>query len=490
MGVVVKQSIKNTVITYIGFAIGAINTLFLFTQYLSKEEYGVVTYVIAASNILWPFMALGFHNTIIKYFKKFELANHHRQFFTWMLIFPALVIMILFLFLWLNQSWVEGFYEKNESLKKAIFPIFLLAVATAYFEIFYAWARVHLRSVEGNFLKQLFNRVGISVLLVLVAYKIINEEQFLYGYVLVSFLRVIMMKIIAYRIEKPVFKFKAISDVKQIITYSLVILVAVMVSVFLLDLDKIMIERYLPVEEVAVYSIMIYMSSVIEVPLKSMIQITTPLTSNYLAEEKIDDLSRLNKSTSITTLIVAGLIALLIFCNAENIYTFIPDQYTLHIDVLLLMCFIKLTEASLGVTSAILYNSDYYKWLLLFGVIVMAVAVIFNILLIPIFGLKGAALASLTAYVIYNIIKLFWVKRCFGIHPFNRGFFKVAIIILSLGILFRLISMYLEPTFMNLILKSCCIALFYVVLVYKLSVSGAVNSFLELQWNNLKSKLS
>ena len=34
MGIVIKQSIKNTIITYIGFGIGAINTLFMYRQFL------------------------------------------------------------------------------------------------------------------------------------------------------------------------------------------------------------------------------------------------------------------------------------------------------------------------------------------------------------------------------------------------------------------------------------------------------------------------
>lgn len=490
MGFVIKQSIQNTIVTYIGFAVGAINTLFLFTQYLSKEAYGIVTYTLAATNMLWPIMAFGFHNTIIKYFKKFELSNQHQQFFTWMLMIPLLLAICFFTVLWFNQEFFESFYASNPGLKKALFPIFLLALAFAYFELYYAWARAHLQSVQGNFLKQIFNRVGICLLLILVYKKILNEHQFLYGLVIVSFSRTLIMKTLAYQIELPVFKFENIPHKKQITSYSIVILFAVMVAVFLLDLDKVMIERYLPVEEVAVYSIMVYMASVIEVPLKSMMQITTPLTSNYLEEKQFDELSKLNKSTSITTLIVAGLIALLIFCNAEAIYQFIPDQYTLHLDVLFIICLIKLIEASLGITSAILYNSDYYKWLLFFGVIVTAVAVGLNIWLIPVLGLKGAAIASLSAYIFYDIIKLFWVKKCFNIHPFNIGFLKIVLIIIVLGLLFRWISFLISPTFLSLVVKSIILILAYVSLVYLSKTSKMVNNFLASQWLLIKKKLS
>ncbi len=490
MGVVAKQSINNAIVTYIGFAIGAINTLFLSTQYLSTEENGVITYVIAASNLLWPLMALGFHNTIIKFFKKFEITNQHRQFFTWLLFITTLVMVVVFLLLYFNESSLQVFYKTNPRLKRCIYPIFLVGLSAAYFEIFHAWSKAHLRSVEGTFLKHLFSRICIFVLLILVYKKIITEEAFLYGYVIMSMIKALLMKIIAYRIEMPVLKLEALGYFKEIATYSFIILVAAMISVFLLELDKVMIERYMLVENVAIYSIMIYMASVIEVPLKSMMQITTPLTSNYLEENKMTELSMLNKSTSINTLTVAGVIALLVFCNAEVFYTVIPDQYILYVEVLFLLCFIKLIEASMGVTSAILYNSDYYKWLLLFGIVVAATAIMMNSWLIPIWGLRGAAVSSLIAYIVYDVIKIFWVKKCFDIHPFGKGFLKITIIILGIGILFRWISLQVAPTFASLILKSVLIVMLYGVLIYQFKVSETVNSFLESLLGKLKRKLS
>ena len=40
MGIVLNQSLKNTIITYIGFAIGGISTIFLFPSILGKTYYG------------------------------------------------------------------------------------------------------------------------------------------------------------------------------------------------------------------------------------------------------------------------------------------------------------------------------------------------------------------------------------------------------------------------------------------------------------------
>ena len=92
MGVVLKQSIQNTLITYLGFFFGAINTLFLYTKILPDQYYGLVTFILASGAILMPLMAFGVHNTMVKYY-----SNHQEVekdgFFTLMLLIPLLGIL-------------------------------------------------------------------------------------------------------------------------------------------------------------------------------------------------------------------------------------------------------------------------------------------------------------------------------------------------------------------------------------------------------------
>ena len=72
MGIVLRQSFRNVIATYFGFAIGALNTLFLFTYFLSKSEYGLVSYVTSTATILSPLIAFGVHNTLIRYYTAYQ----------------------------------------------------------------------------------------------------------------------------------------------------------------------------------------------------------------------------------------------------------------------------------------------------------------------------------------------------------------------------------------------------------------------------------
>ena len=63
MGIVTSQSFKNTITTYLGFGIGALNTLFLYTYFISDQYYGLVAFILSTANIMMPLMAFGAHNT-------------------------------------------------------------------------------------------------------------------------------------------------------------------------------------------------------------------------------------------------------------------------------------------------------------------------------------------------------------------------------------------------------------------------------------------
>ncbi len=93
MGIVIKQTITNTIITYIGFAIGAINTLYLYVQFLGDTYYGLVSFILGTSNIMMPLMILGVHNTLVKYYNEYKTEKEQSNFLTFILFLPFLFVI-------------------------------------------------------------------------------------------------------------------------------------------------------------------------------------------------------------------------------------------------------------------------------------------------------------------------------------------------------------------------------------------------------------
>jgi O-antigen/teichoic acid export membrane protein len=93
MGIVLKQSFKNTLFIYLGFAFGGINTLFLYTRFLEDEYYGLVTFLLSSSNLLMPLIALGIHHTIVKFFSSYYTKVEKDKFLSSILFLPLLVAL-------------------------------------------------------------------------------------------------------------------------------------------------------------------------------------------------------------------------------------------------------------------------------------------------------------------------------------------------------------------------------------------------------------
>ncbi|WP_109853476.1 polysaccharide biosynthesis C-terminal domain-containing protein [Aquimarina sp. AU58] len=479
MGVVVNQTIRNIIITCMGFGIGAINTLFLFTNFMDEEHYGLVSYLITASNLIWPLMAFGVHNTLVKFFSSYSDREQQDRFLTMMLILPLLIALILGVIGSFFYTTILGlFSDKNTIVQPYVWTIFILAFAVSYFEVFFAWSKVKLKSVFGNIMKELFLRLCTSVLLFLVYFEVLTIQQFVYALMSAYVLRTGIMQAYALKLHRFKPQFSLPDNYISVFKYSGLILIAGSVATLLIDLDKTMIERYLLIENVAKYGICAYIASVIIIPSRAMHQITYPLTAKLINEKAKGQLRDLYKKSSLNLLVTSGLLFVLIICNVHQLFEIIPDEYELFIWVVILIGSAKLFDNLLGNNNAILYSSDYYRMVLYIGVGMAILTVILNMLWIPAFGVTGAAIATCIAVFCYNFAKLWIVYAKFGMHPFSKKTALALVLVIAFVFGFYFWELPFHPI-LNIALKSIMIGLGYTIVFYFLKVSVDINNLIQ-----------
>lgn len=479
MGIVFKQSASNLITTYLGFGIGAINTLFLYTNFLEQEYYGLVSFLLSAANLLWPLMAFGMHNTLVKFFSSYSAREERDQLMTLVLFMPLIIALVLGLIGYFSYAAILDYFSgENDLVQPYVWLIFVIAVATAYFEIFFSWSKIQYKSVFGNFMREVFHRFCIAFLLLGVYFNWLSVEGFIFSTAGVFGLRTLVMMGYAFALYYPKFKFSLPGNTASVIKYSALILIAGSVAMALLDLDKFMIEHFLPIENVAVYGIAIYIASVIGVPSRAMHQITYPMTAILINKKDKEGLKDLYRKSSINLLIISGFIFLLIITNIRQIYALIPEEYQLSFSIVLLISCVKLYDNLLGNNNSILFNSDYYRLVLAIGVGLAVLALVLNLILIPKMGLLGAAIATFLAFLIYNTSKIYIVIWKFGIHPFTKNtlFGLLGVLICSLAFYFW--DFPFHPV-INIVLKSAMLAAVYLPIVYFLELSADINSVLH-----------
>lgn len=468
MGIVLRQSVKNIVSTYLGFVFGALNTLFLFTYFLSKEEYGLVGYVTSVATILTPLLTFGVQNTFVRFYSFYRDETERAKLNFMLFLLPFLAIIPFCAIGVLAYEQIAGWLSaKNEAVGDYVLLIFLTGIVMAYFEVFYAWMRVHLKSVFGNFLKEVFHRVGTMFLLFGVYLQLIDFQQFMWWVFILYFLRMLLMIVSAFWVKRPTFYVGFPHNRTEILKYSFFIILSGSVASVLMDIDKFMINQYLPISEIAIYNVAIFTATVVVIPYRSVYQIVSPLVAQFINQGKTTELNDLYKKSTIGIFAVSMLIFVLILINLRQFYALLPSSdYASGIYVVILISLVKLFDALVGINNAILFNSKYYRMVLYMAVFLIVITIGLNIWLIPLYGINGASLATFFAFFSYNSIKLFFIYKKYGMTPF----YKETFVIFGVGVGSILSFYFWDFSFsplVNILLKTLIFILILVVFFRK-----------------------
>ncbi|RTY85934.1 lipopolysaccharide biosynthesis protein [Flavobacterium sp. RSP49] len=480
MGIVLNQSLKNTIITYFGFGIGAINTLYLYPFFLGTVFYALTNYILSWANIIMPLLAFGMQNTLVKFYTQYKTEEERSQFLSFTVLIPLLLCIPLVLIGFFFFEPISLYLSKeNPVVKDYLWLIPFIGLSMAYFEIFYAWARVHMHSVFGNFVKEVGLRLFSLFALIGVYYKWITVVQFIYVTAIIYFLAFAITMFYAFRIKKPVFQFSIPQNVKDVLVYTFFIILSGSVAVMLLDIDKIMLNQYIKIENIAYYSVATYIASVIAVPSRAMHQITYPITAKLMHENKQDELNDLYKKTSINLQVVGGFVMLCIFVNINQLYIMVPKEYSGGILVVFLIGISKYFDLILGNNNAIIFNSKYYRMVLFLGLLLVFLTIGLNMFFIPRYAITGTAVATLLSITLYSLAKLLFVVKRMHLYPFTIQTLYSLAITFVLFLMFYFWEFPFHPI-ISIGLKSILVAILYIYINYKFVISIEINEALNL----------
>ena len=132
----------------------------------------------------------------------------------------------------------------------------------------------------------------------------------------------------------------------------------------------------------------------------------------------------------------------------------------------------------MGLNAEIITNSKYFRWNIFLMPFLAIIAIITNSILIPIYGITGAALATLISICSYNLIRFMLVAIKLKIQPFSLNTLKV---VFSLGLVYGI--NLLIPTFdhflVDIAVKSSIILATYAFLILTLKPSENISELFE-----------
>ncbi len=489
MGVVVRQGIKSSVGYYLGVVLGAINTLYVSTHFLSPEQLATSRLLLENGLIFAAFAHLGSPNVCDRYLAKYkdkESQNHGFLLFLLMMgLFGTIVFSIFFLFFYQD---IQGFYsEKSPTISQNLLLCLPITFIWTYITIFESYIKGHQRIAIPTFLRETVFRFLNIILIILLGMGYIAFSQFLVLYVATMFLITISLVIYTWKLGHLHLNFDYFKipkdEIKEMLGYgSFLILGSIGVNLILF-LDRNILASEVGSEAVAIFVVATYLASVVEIPAKSIKQISTPLLSQAIMNGWHDKTRELYNKVANNVMLVGGILLVMICANLESLLSIMPKAniYQQGFWVIIIIGGCKWVDMSLGLNAELMAFSKYYKLNTYLVLVLAGLAIGLNYLLIPYFGIIGSAIATGGITLISSTTRLLFVKSKFGLHPFNQNTVKAFGILLLCLIIGRLIPNAAETILGKLIvisLKSALLGSTFLFLVLRMKVS---EDFVNLQ---------
>jgi O-antigen/teichoic acid export membrane protein len=250
-----------------------------------------------------------------------------------------------------------------------------------------------------------------------------------------------------------------------------------------------MITSQLGLSSAGIFTIAFYMAAVIEIPSRSISSISAPIAAEALKNGDFETANALYKKVSLHQLLIGGLIFILLWSNIDNIFAIIPNGavYAEGKWVVFFIGLAKLIEVTLNFGGMLISFSKYYYWSLYFVFFIIGVGILTNYLLIPVWGIAGAALATtISCLLSWGAQQWIVLKKVKG-NPYSSGTLKLIAILLLLIILNCFLFKFDNP-WIDGINRSVVLALVGAALLYVLKVSEEVNNTARVVLNKVKNK--
>ena len=435
MGIIAKQSIQGTIVTYLGVAVGFVTTFFVLTRFLSAEEIGLSRVLIDAATLFIGLAQLGTSSSIIRFYPHFRNKGQGTQnqdehgFFFWTLVVP-LVGFALFTAIYCacHEPLSRWFGEKSPLFVEYYFMVLPMAFFMLYQTIFETNANVRMHIVVPRAVRELITRIGLLIAYLLYAFQMVDINGFVIA--LCGVYAVAMLCNMGYLFSlgnislRPDWEFLRNNRplVRQYMLYTGFLLISAVASVLAPTLSSFFITAEMGLNYTGIFAIATYIAVMVSIPYRSMTAIASPQLAAAIKENNQQDTAHLMQQVSRSMLLISCTILCIIWLNIDLIFHILPNGeiYASARNVVLLLGVSQLFIATCSITSSALNYSRYYAFSLIFSILLTASSILLNNRLIPTLGMNGAAMSNLISYAVYFILIVITVRLTLRTSTFTR----------------------------------------------------------------------
>ena len=487
MGVIARQSIKASIATYVGIVIGAINTLYITPKFLTTSEIGLINTILKMGMLLAPFLSLGAPLVMLRFYPRYKTEKDDGGLILTCL-YQILFSGIFFGFLyWLVRYNISGFFEENSpNINNYLFYPLILGVLIVFTQLFQnisiANYRITIPSLFTNTINKSLNLLNILLYGIFGFSTLLFIKLYFAGFYIIPL--VLLVFYIAVVIKPTVKKinFRDFFNIlKKTSSYSLFLAFSTISGVIVFSIDSIMLTGLKGESHTGIYTIAFFIASIIEIPRRMLGQLSIPLLSKAFNDNDIPKIKKFYKDSSSNLMFFGFLAFICIWVNISYLFNIMPNGeiFATGISVVLYIGLSKLFDMIMGSNSQIIEASSFFKYNFLTNSVLAILTIAFNLWLIPVHGITGAALASLLAVSIKNILSFIIVYLKFGMTPFSKKHILFILFGVTLFLLSSVLKLNSSNNYLNIIVNTITYTFVVLLVGLLLSMSKTANNLFK-----------
>ena len=499
MGIIARQSIKGTIATYIGVAIGFVTTFFILTKYLTPEEVGLTRVLVDAATLFSSLAVLGTGSSTMRFYPHFKDDSPNQQgLYFWTLIIPFIGFLLFLICFFAFKGWIiHSFEDKSPLFVDYVYFTLPMAFFILYMNVFETNATILERVAVPRMIREVFIRVSLLVGYLLYGlWHVIDLDGlviiFCATYGLGALLNLCYLLFSQKISFKPDFSKITPELRRDFLWFTLFLITASLVGNVMPTLSSFFISAKMGLMFTGVYAIANYIATMVEIPSRSLSTIVQPRIAVALRATPPDLQSaiRLYQKVSLNQMLAGLTILILIWINIDLFFDILPngEQYAAGKWVVLILASSKLITTTFGIGCSSLGYTRWYYTSLFFTLLLLVLSIMLNNYLIPIYGIEGGAWATLGSNAIYLLLLLLYIKWRVGTYPCSWGQLKVLavgvlMVALNYLIVFVVGKIVAEPSLtfriIEAIIRTGIVAAVGLVVVYYWKVSENVNELIR-----------
>ncbi|WP_411954017.1 flippase [Alkalibacillus sp. S2W] len=469
-----KNITRQSGVVFVGKIIGLLFGLLfnlIAARLLGAEIFGQFTLLYTFISFFPILAMLGLHQGLVYYIPKFHESGNKKfrnEIITVSYVLVFLISILLSFLIFINGEFITStFFESSEEvhikLLQNMAPILILLTIIQLSQgVFRGLKNINPFVLSQDFIIPLSKVIVFLIVIGLVGASIVSV--LITYYISLVFGVFYLLYIINKNNLFSNFSIEAIKSYKEILKYSLPLLFTGFLGFITKKSDILMIGYFLEDQQVGIYKIALQLGTMSSFILVAFNMIFAPTISSLFHKGEITQLETMYKTITKWVFSVNLVAFVLIVLFKQEIMFIFGSEFVLGANALLLVSIGQLVNAGVGSAGYILMMTGHPKLEMYNNLLIVIVNITLNILLIPSYGIEGAAFASLVSVMLANIIKLILVYVIHKIHPYNRDYIKVLLSITSSFIIvFLLRNLFNLNSIVEFILFSIMLLILFLI---------------------------